>query len=33
MANDKTGKIMIYGAILGQIVGYFVIRKIINIKV
>jgi tight adherence protein B len=33
MANDKTGKVMIYGAIIGQIIGYFVIRKIINIKV
>lgn len=33
MANDKTGRIMIYGAIIGQIVGYFVIQKIINIKV
>ena len=33
MAADKTGKIMIYGAVIGQIVGYFVIKKIINIKV
>ena len=33
MANDKTGRILIYGAIGGQIVGYFVIKKIINIKV
>lgn len=33
MAHDKTGRIMIYGAIIGQIIGYFVIKKIINIKV
>lgn len=33
LAADKLGRIMIYGAIGGQIVGYFVIRKIINIKV
>jgi tight adherence protein B len=33
MADDKTGRVMIYGAIFGQIIGYFVIKKIINIKV
>jgi len=33
MADDKTGRIMIYGAVIGQIIGYFVIKKIINIKV
>jgi tight adherence protein B len=33
MANDHTGRIMIYGAVIGQIIGYFVIKKIINIKV
>jgi tight adherence protein B len=33
MANDKTGRMMIYGAVIGQIIGYFVIKKIINIKV
>jgi tight adherence protein B len=33
LAADKTGRIMIYGALCGQVVGYFVIRKIINIKV
>ena len=33
MAHDKTGRIMIYGAVIGQIIGYFVIKKIINIKV
>ncbi len=33
LAADKLGRMMIYGAIAGQIVGYFVIRKIINIKV
>jgi len=33
LADDKVGRIMIYGAIGGQILGYFVIRKIINIKV
>lgn len=33
LAADSTGRILIYGAILGQAVGYFVIRKITNIKV
>ena len=33
MAQDKTGRILIYGAVIGQIIGYFVIKKIINIKV
>jgi tight adherence protein B len=33
LAADKVGRIMIYGAIGGQIVGYLVIKKIINIKV
>jgi tight adherence protein B len=33
LVNDSTGKLLIYGAITGQIVGYFVIRKITNIKI
>jgi tight adherence protein B len=33
LAADKLGRMMIYGAVCGQIVGYFVIQKIINIKV
>lgn len=33
LAADKLGRMMIYGAAAGQVVGYFVIRKIINIKV
>lgn len=33
LAADKVGRMMIYGAVGGQILGYFVIRKIINIKV
>lgn len=33
MAHDKTGRMMIYGAVIGQIVGWFVIKKIVNIKV
>jgi tight adherence protein B len=33
LAADPTGQKMIYGAIIGQIIGYFVIRKIVNIKV
>jgi tight adherence protein B len=32
-AADKIGRDMIYGAIFGQIIGYFVIKKIVNIKV
>ncbi|MCC7175580.1 MAG: type II secretion system F family protein [Bryobacterales bacterium] len=33
MARDSDGKWLIVGAILGQFVGYFFIRRIINIKV
>lgn len=33
LAADATGQKMIYGAIIAQIIGYFVIRKIVNIKV
>ena len=33
LVNDKTGQKLLYGAVLGQIVGYFVIQKIVNIKV
>lgn len=33
LAADKVGRLMIYGAAGGQVIGYFVIRKIINIKV
>jgi tight adherence protein B len=33
LAADATGQKLIYGAIAGQIIGYFVIRKIVNIKV
>jgi Flp pilus assembly protein TadB len=32
-AADKLGRNMIYGAIGAQVIGYFVIRKIVNIKV
>lgn len=30
---NEIGRMMIYGAIFGQIIGYFVIKKIVNIKV
>jgi tight adherence protein B len=33
LVNDKIGQRMIYGAVFGQIVGYFVIQKIVKIKV
>lgn len=33
MASDPIGRMMLYGAAGGQVVGYFVIKKIINIKV
>lgn len=33
LVNDPTGRMMVYGAIGGQAVGYLVIRKITNIKV
>jgi tight adherence protein B len=33
MAEDPDGKYMILGAILGQALGYLVMRKIVNIRV
>jgi tight adherence protein B len=33
LAADKLGRMMIYGAAVGQVVGYLVIKKITNIKV
>lgn len=33
LAGDVLGRKLIYGAIIGQIIGYLVIKKIINIKV
>lgn len=33
LTTDETGRKMIYGAIGGQVVGFFVIKKIIDIKV
>jgi tight adherence protein B len=33
LAADPIGRIMIYSAISAQVVGYFVIRKVTNIKV
>jgi tight adherence protein B len=33
MADDETGQWMILGALLGQLMGFYFIRKIINIKV
>lgn len=33
MAAEQMGRYMIYGAIGGQVIGYFVIQKIVNIKV
>jgi tight adherence protein B len=33
LLNDPIGKIMLYGALAGQVIGYFVIKKIVNIKV
>lgn len=33
LLDDPIGKIMLYGALAGQVVGYFVIKKIVNIKV
>lgn len=33
MSKDHLGRMMMYGAVIGQIIGYFVIQKIINIKV
>lgn len=33
MAATDIGRYMIYGAIVGQVIGYFIIQKIVNIKV
>lgn len=33
LVADPTGRAMVYGALGGQVVGYFVIKKITNIKV
>ena len=33
MMHDHIGRYLIWGAVLGQVVGYFVIKKIVNIKV
>ncbi|MFL6351479.1 MAG: type II secretion system F family protein [Bryobacteraceae bacterium] len=33
LITDKIGRMLVYGAVFGQIIGYFVIRKIVNIKV
>jgi Flp pilus assembly protein TadB len=33
MAKDPDGKWIILGAIVGQLVGYYFIRRIVNIKV
>jgi tight adherence protein B len=33
MAADETGQWMIAGSVMGQILGYFVMRRIVNIKV
>lgn len=33
LVTDKIGQRMIYGAVFGQIIGYFVIQKIVKIKV
>jgi len=33
LAADKVGRLMIYGAAVGQVIGYLVIKKITNIKV
>lgn len=33
LVNDPTGKMLLIGAVCGQIIGFFVIRKIVNIKV
>jgi Flp pilus assembly protein TadB len=33
MADDPTGRYLIFGAIVAQFLGYYFIRKIIDIKV
>jgi tight adherence protein B len=33
LLEDPVGKLMLYGALAGQVIGYFVIKKIVNIKV
>jgi tight adherence protein B len=33
LVRDHTGRMMLFGAVIGQVVGYVCIRKIVNIKV
>ena len=33
LLEDPVGKLMLYGALIGQVLGYFTIKKIVNIKV
>ncbi len=33
LVHDHTGRLMLFGAVVGQVVGYLCIRKIVNIKV
>ena len=33
MARDPVGRYMILGAVLGQLVGYVIMKRIVNIKV
>ena len=33
LLEDPIGRLMLYGALIGQVIGYFVIQKIVNIKV
>lgn len=33
MMHDSLGRLMLYYAVLGQVIGYFIIKKIVNIKV
>jgi tight adherence protein B len=33
LVTNKIGRMMVYGAVFGQIIGYFVIQKIVKIKV
>ncbi len=33
LITDKMGREMVYGAIIAQVIGYFIIKKIVNIKV
>ncbi len=33
MAEDPTGRYLILGAVVGQVMGYLIMKRIVNIKI